>query len=112
MREQRTALINSGARSNQARDGKHYLDESSLDSVKRLALSPKTQWKRYRKRLKRCQEEFSEEAVHHSRVETRRLLSTVELLATFIRDRRLKKARPITRYGLPRHMSRQPLAMK
>jgi CHAD domain-containing protein len=50
--------------------------------------------------LKRCQENFSEEAVHESRVETRRLLSTVELLDAFIHDGRIKKARR----ALKRHL--------
>src|SRR5690242_1164829 len=50
-----------------------------------LAASLKRQWKRYRKGLKRCQERFSEAAVHESRVETRRLLSLLELLRPFLR---------------------------
>jgi CHAD domain-containing protein len=100
MREKRTALINSSVRPNQARDGKNYRNELPMDSAKHLTASLKTQWKRYRKRLKRCQEEFSEEAVHDSRVETRRLLSIVELLGAFIRDGRIKKARR----ALKRHL--------
>jgi CHAD domain-containing protein len=63
------------------------------DVLKHLADSLEVQWRRYRKRLKRCQARFSEEAVHDSRVETRRLLATVELLRAFIPDKDLKKAR-------------------
>jgi len=57
-----------------------------------LLAALKAQGKRYRKRLKRCQEEFSEEAVHELRVEIRRLLSSVELLEGFASKHRLKKA--------------------
>ena len=58
-----------------------------------LSESLQTQWRRYRKQLKRCQRKFSEAAVHKSRVETRRLLATVELLCAFFPERDLKKAR-------------------
>lgn len=63
------------------------------DVLKHLADSLNTGWKRYRKRLKRCQASFSEDAVHQSRVETRRLISTLELLCAFIPERKVVKAR-------------------
>jgi CHAD domain-containing protein len=63
------------------------------DVLKHLAESFDTGWKRYRKRLKRCQAGFSEDAVHQSRVQTRRLLSTVELLGAFIPEDKIKKVR-------------------
>src|SRR5882672_12333853 len=63
------------------------------DVLRHLGDSLHRQWRRYRKRLKDCQEHFSEEAVHRSRVETRRLLATVELLCAFIPERELNKAR-------------------
>jgi len=53
-------------------------------SLPHLEKSLKKQWKRYRKELRRCQEKFSENAIHDSRVQTRRLLSIVELLGGFI----------------------------
>lgn len=62
------------------------------DVLEHLALSLKRQWKRYRKRLRRCQRKFSTRAVHESRVETRRLLSLLELLRPFAQKRRLEKA--------------------
>ena len=65
----------------------------TADVLKHLGDSLNTQWRRYRKRLKRCQERFSEEAVHDVRVETRRLLSTIELLGAFIPERDIKKVR-------------------
>jgi CHAD domain-containing protein len=65
----------------------------TTDVLRHLGESLPTQWRRYRKRLKRCQEHFSEQAVHDSRVETRRLLATVELLCAFIPERKLKPAR-------------------
>jgi CHAD domain-containing protein len=63
------------------------------DVLKHLADSLESGWRRYCKRLKRCQKSFSEEAVHDSRVETRRLISTIELLGAFIPEQRIKKAR-------------------
>jgi CHAD domain-containing protein len=63
------------------------------DVLGHLAHSLHSGWKRYCKRLRRCQKSFSEEAVHQSRVETRRLISTVELLGAFIPERKIKKAR-------------------
>ena len=65
----------------------------AADVLKHLSDSLHTQWRRYRKRLKRCQKHFSEDAVHASRVETRRLLSTLELLGAFIPEHDLQKAR-------------------
>lgn len=65
----------------------------SPDVLRHLAESLHTQWRRYRKQLKRCQRQFSEAAVHKSRVETRRLLATVELLCAFFPERDVKKAR-------------------
>jgi CHAD domain-containing protein len=63
------------------------------DVLRHLTDSLSAQWRRYRKRLKRCQQHFSEEAVHDSRVETRRLLATVEMLCAFVPERKLKKVR-------------------
>src|SRR6266480_1229378 len=61
------------------------------DSLGHLAGALKKQWKRYRKELKRCQNKFSEKAIHDSRVETRRLLAIVELLCGFLPAGRVKK---------------------
>ncbi len=60
-----------------------------------LARSLKQQWKRYRKQLKRCQRECSPGAIHAFRVETRRLVSTLELLGGFLPSRRVEKAQRI-----------------
>lgn len=61
--------------------------------LQHLGAALPAQWRRYRKRLKRCQKIFSTAAVHDSRVETRRLLATLELLAAFIPARELEKPR-------------------
>jgi len=61
--------------------------EGTLDAALRQ------QWKRYRKALQRCQRHFSEEAVHDSRVECRRLLAQLELLGVLGAPRNFKKAR-------------------
>src|ERR1700690_379820 len=72
----------------------------TADVLKHLGDSLDGQWRRYRKRLKRCQKHFSERAVHASRVETRRLLSTIELLGAFIPERDLRKARRALKHHL------------
>jgi CHAD domain-containing protein len=63
-----------------------------------LAGSLKQQWKRYRKQLKRCQHECSPRAIHAFRVETRRLVSTLELLGGFLPSRRVEKAQRILKH--------------
>jgi CHAD domain-containing protein len=45
----------------------------------------KKHWKRYRKMLKRAQKDSSEEPVHDSRVEARRLLAVTDLLLPLVR---------------------------
>ncbi len=67
--------------------------KESLDVRQYLAASLKDGWKRFRKRLRSCQRDFSEKAVHDSRVESRRLLSTLELLGALLPDRQVAKAR-------------------
>ena len=59
----------------------------------RLDTALRQQWKRYRKALQRCQRHFSEEAVHDSRVECRRLLAQLELLGVLAAAQDFKKAR-------------------
>src|SRR5258708_33561096 len=75
---------------------------SSIGVNEYLAASLRKQWKRYRRKLKCCQREFSQSAVHESRVETRRLISIVDLLRSFLADGPVKKARRI----LKRHLDR------
>ncbi|HXJ56745.1 MAG TPA: CHAD domain-containing protein [Verrucomicrobiae bacterium] len=58
-----------------------------------LQASLKERRKRYRRALKRCRQRGSEKSVHATRVETRRLLSLVELLNIFIGQTQLKKTR-------------------
>ncbi len=64
------------------------LPASSLGQLKK---SLKRRWKCYRKQLKRCQKKLTEEAIHDSRVEARRLLSTLELLGGFLAPGRVRK---------------------
>jgi CHAD domain-containing protein len=72
----------------------------TADVLKHLGDSLNTQWRRYRKRLKRCQKRFSQDAVHNSRVETRRLLSTIELLGAFVPEHDIRKARRALKHHL------------
>jgi len=71
-----------------------------VDVLRYLGAALNRQWRRYRQRLKRCQRKFSEGSVHDSRIETRRLLATFEVLTAFIPARELKKAR----HGLKEHL--------
>ena len=76
-----------------------HIGKQRVDVLQHLGDSLDAQWRHYRKRLRRCQNHFSEEAVHASRVETRRLLATLELLGAFLPDRDLRKARrPLKRH--------------
>src|SRR5688572_666906 len=70
------------------------------DWERELKASLKKRWKRYRRALELCQRRFSEKSVHASRVETRRLLSLIELLNVFLGQSHLKKTRQI----LKRHL--------
>jgi len=72
----------------------------TADVLKHLDDSLNAQWRRYRKRLKRCQKHFSEDAVHASRVATRRLLATIEMLGAFIPEHDLRKARRTLKHHL------------
>ncbi|HZL44028.1 MAG TPA: CHAD domain-containing protein [Verrucomicrobiae bacterium] len=74
--------------------------QAPCDVVQHLAETLPAQCHCYKKRLKTCQRRFSEEAVHQSRTETRRLLGTIELLRAFIPGKRLKK----TRRALKQHL--------
>jgi CHAD domain-containing protein len=65
-----------------------------------LGTSLKTQFKRYCKKLKRCQKRFSEKAVHDSRIETRRLLALLALLADVLPATGVKKVEA----ALKRHL--------
>lgn len=49
--------------------------------------------RRYRRRLARCQEEFSESSVHDLRIETRRMLALVDLLRALHFEDSLRKLR-------------------
>jgi CHAD domain-containing protein len=60
-----------------------------------LARSLRTTRRRYRKRLARCQEKFSEGSVHDLRIETRRLLAMLDLLRALQLGESLKKTRKI-----------------
>jgi CHAD domain-containing protein len=50
-------------------------------------------WQSFRTELERCQKKSSEEAVHDLRVATRRLISTLDLLAIIYPEGNLRKAR-------------------
>ena len=71
-----------------------------MDVLQHLGAALAGQWRRYRKLLRRCQRKFSAGAVHNSRIETRRLLATLELAAVFIPERKLKKPRRVLKEHL------------
>jgi CHAD domain-containing protein len=57
-------------------------------------------WHTFRGELKRCQKRYSEAAVHDLRVATRRLISTLDLLASVHPQGRLRKARRLLKRQL------------
>src|SRR5512138_3690242 len=65
--------------------------ENKLDARELLLAALEERWKKYRTELKRCRDEFSNEAVHDLRVATRRMLALVKLLNSVDRHPRLKK---------------------
>ena len=100
MRQLETVVADGAANRNQAPDRRQLSQLLMADTLRHLEKSLKKQWKPYRKRLKRCQKEFSQKAVHDSRVQTRRMLATVELSGAFIPQSRLHSARR----ALKRHL--------
>ena len=86
--------MGTGRRTNDlvARNGDGAVSLGAEDTRRRLSALLEGRIKRYGKRLRRCQKKFSAKAVHDSRVETRRLLSLVELLGPFLPAGRLRKA--------------------
>jgi CHAD domain-containing protein len=74
--------------------------KSSTALARHLAKSVRTMRRRYRKRLARCQENFSEAAVHNLRIQTRRMLALLDLLGALqIRDG-MKKMRKVFKQRL------------
>src|SRR5215212_1706434 len=63
--------------------------ESSMNQFLLEALDDR--WKKYRAELKRCRAEFSNEAVHHLRVATRRILAFIRLLSSISPRPRLQR---------------------
>jgi len=65
-----------------------------------LAESVRSARRRYRKRLARCQEKFSEKAVHGLRIETRRILADIvrENQARGVTDPNAPAAAPVVQY--------------
>jgi CHAD domain-containing protein len=52
-------------------------------------------WKKYRKELRRCGKECSEESVHDLRVATRRLVGWIDIVQLTMPDKRLQKVRQV-----------------
>ncbi len=70
------------------------------ESVGDLISGLGAQCRRYRKQLRACQKKFSEKAIHQSRVETRRLVSSIELLALLLPKGEVRKAERILKEHL------------
>jgi CHAD domain-containing protein len=95
----KAAVRLSGGRAPRSR-GRGWRAELPGGRRKDLARALKKRSKRYRRELRRCQRKFSAEAIHASRVETRRLLSSLDLLGSLVSARHLEKARA----ALKRHL--------
>ncbi len=65
-----------------------------------LAEALRRRWRIYRKHLRECQSEFSEESVHALRIATRRLISQLILLEDILPATRVRKARQLLKRGL------------
>ena len=65
-----------------------------------LAAALDSRWQSYRKQLRQCQQEFSEDAVHELRVATRRLLAQFTLLSCVAPSDALEKTRRILKRRL------------
>ena len=91
MRRLRTPLPANAGNGQVSRDRRTVSAVLPAATLGHLASALKKQWRRYRKALSRCQENFSPAAVHDSRVETRRLLSIVGLLSPFVAPGRARK---------------------
>lgn len=76
------------------------LNDVSVPVGRFLAKALEERWRTYRKELRRCQEHFSEGAVHQLRVATRRLLAQFLLLDCVAPSVGLDKARPILKCRL------------
>ena len=61
------------------------------DVLEHLADSLAAKWRSCGKELKRCRKNFSKSAVHDTRITTRRLLSTLELIGPFVSKSRVRK---------------------
>jgi len=79
----------------------HTPDPSTPVDVHQLLLtSLDTRWGTYKSELKRCRNEFSNEAVHDLRIATRRMLALVQLLGMLNPHPRLQKLRRVFRHQL------------
>src|SRR6266498_4795088 len=67
------------------------VEESKSEAHQLLLDALERCWKDYRKELKRCRTEFSNEAIHDLRVATRRVLALIELLNSISPRSRLEK---------------------
>ena len=65
-----------------------------------LAAALDSRWQSYCEQLRRCQEHFSEEAVHQLRVATRRLLAQITLLSCVAPSAEREKARRVLKRRL------------
>jgi CHAD domain-containing protein len=83
---------------NQSASDRDGAPAPKLHAVLRRLL--RARWQRYCHELKACQRQFSEDSVHESRVAARRLLATVELLASLHTTRALAPGRRV----LKRHL--------
>ena len=71
--------------------------ESSLNDLLRAL---KKRSKRYQRELRHCQRGFSEQAIHQSRIATRRLLSSLELVGGLVTGRHLEEAEQVLKQHL------------
>lgn len=95
MHQQAASLAGSRRQKSALKEKPARIIQLPAETVPHLQRTLRSQWKRYRKELKRCQRNFSEPSVHEFRVVTRRLLAMVELLGGLMAEGRFEKVQRV-----------------
>src|SRR5262245_47344775 len=96
----RLSTSNGNGNGHQNRAARFKADDFTVHILTCLKTSLKQQWNNYRKCLKASRKKLSEKAIHETRVSARRLLSTLELLASFLPAKRTEKIGKLLKHQL------------
>ena len=84
MRNIQPKLSPSMANGHSSRRERGRVREQGVGMLEFLLCRLKEQWRSYRKQLRKCRRNVSEDAVHDLRVEARRLISLLDLMSSFV----------------------------